>query len=114
MGWGKLKKAIGGVVRQLPGGDSKVGSVLYGGAVGGLTGSGLISSSVEASKRQEKANINQELATAQASANAAEQARLKAVAEESVRQQEDQARRRTIFGGGSIDEQNQRKTLLGL
>lgn len=107
MGWGSFKKALGSVVRSVPGGKSNfVGDYLKIASYGAIN--------TDAARRREMnlrgANVEAEKQAAASS----EQARLKSIADESVRQQEELARRRTIFGGESIDTQNQRKTLLGL
>ena len=107
MSWGSFRRALGAVFRATPGGKSSVVQDYR-----KIVSLGLVDS--DGARREEQKLSNQKAATEQASANAAEQARLKALADESVRQQEEAARRRTIFGGESIDQVNQRKTLLGL
>lgn len=107
MGWGKIKKSLGAVSRALPGGKSSIVADAR-----KIVSLGIVDS--DAARRQEKNISGANTEAEKQAAAASEQARLKALADESVRQQEELARRKTIFAGESIDTQNQRKTLLGL
>jgi hypothetical protein len=107
MGFGKIKRAIGGVVGALPGGKSQVGQLIYGQGAGlPIIKSGM--ESIQRSAAASQATIEQK------NTQIAEEQRQKAIAEQSVRAQEELARRKTIFGGDVIDQAQQRKTLLGL
>jgi hypothetical protein len=111
MGWGDIRKAVGGVVNALPGAEtiSKAsGSGLLG--IGGL----LYAPGIKASKREQNNLRAGALAAEQSAQIQAEAERQKMIAAESVRIQEEKERRRTLFGGDALGATAERKSLLGL
>lgn len=111
MGIGSIKKAIGEVVNAIPGGRQTLPFLST-----PLTGpGGFFLRDASNAARREQTNL-------EAGARALEQnamiqakaAQEKAIAAESVRLQEEEARKRTLFGGSAIGQANERKSLLGL
>ena len=86
---------------------------LIGGAVGGpfgaVVGASLVSQ--QQKKKQKKRELEQQ---AQQQAQIAQLAQEKAIANESVRLQEEEARKRTLFAGTTLGQTAERKKLLGL
>jgi hypothetical protein len=109
MGWGRITKAI---KKPLIG---AVGGAMLGGPFGAIVGAGL--------GRKLDLNQSSKLKKAQAQAQAQMQdqqrqleqlAQEKAIASESVRLQEEEARKRTLFAGTTLGQTAERKKLLGL
>jgi hypothetical protein len=102
LGFGKLKKAIGGVVKAVP----IVGNVANKIPVVNT----LTQSATRTENLQKQSLLNNELQQEQITQLAQE----KAIASESARLQEEQARKRTLFAGTALGETSERKKLLGL
>jgi len=107
MGWGSITKAIkkpliGAGIGSLVGG-------LPGALVGGVAG---IISQQKSDQSQYKKNIATQTQLQQE--QLAQLAQDKAIASESVRLQEEEARKRTLFAGTALGETSERKKLLGL
>jgi hypothetical protein len=101
-GLGKLKKAIGGVVKAVPIVSNIAEKIPV---VNTLT-----QSATRTENLQKQSLLNNELQQEQL----AQLAQEKAVASESVRLQEEEARKRTLFAGTALGETSERKKLLGL
>jgi hypothetical protein len=71
-------------------------------------------SSRDYGKRQEAGIEQTNRALAEQQAATAEQARLKLIADESVRAQEELARKKTVFGGDTQQQTLERRKLLGI
>jgi len=102
LGFGKIKKAIGGAFQAVP-------------IVGNITNkipvvNTLTQSATRTENLQKQSLLNNKLQQEQLEQLAQE----KAVASESVRLQEEQARKRTLFAGTALGETSERKKLLGL
>lgn len=76
-----------------------------------LPGGGLAAGFSESEKEVQKQKKRTAEARARGEAQAAEEARKKAVAEESTRKQAEKARKRTIFAGADIEKQTLRRKL---
>lgn len=104
MGWGlgKLKKAVGGVLNAIPV-VSNIAKI-----------SPIYASGMRSAIRQEKNLLKQSLVNESQQAQIARLEQEKAIASESARLQEEQARKRTLFAGTTLGDNSERKKLLGL
>ena len=101
-GLGKIKKAIGGALQAVP----IVGNIANKiPVVNTLTQS---ATRTENSQKQSLLNLEQQ------QAQLAQLAQEKAIISESVRLQEEESRKRTLFAGMALGETSERKKLLGL
>jgi hypothetical protein len=101
-GFGKIKKAIGGVIKAVPIVSNIANKIPV---VNTLT-----QSATRTENLQKKSLLNLE----QQQEQLAQLAQEKAIASESVRLQEEEARKRTLFAGTALGETSERKKLLGL
>lgn len=102
LGFGKLKKAIGGVLNTVPVVSNIAEKIPV---INTLT-----QSATRAEEAQKQSLLNNEAQQAQI----AQLAQQKAIASESARLQEEEARKRTLFAGTALGETAERKKLLGL
>lgn len=102
MGWGKAFSSIGSVISSIP-------------VVRDIAPiSPVLRSSMNSAKRKETAN-KQNLADIEMLKQQNEAlAQEKAIASESARLQEEEARKRTLFAGDTLGQVSERKKLLGL
>jgi hypothetical protein len=99
LGFGKIKKAIGGALQAVP---------IVGNIANKIPVVNTLTQSVtrtENLQRQSLLNQQEQLAKL---------AQEKAIASESVRLQEEEARKRTLFAGTTLGQAAERKKLLGL
>ena len=117
MGFGKkFKTAVGAVANAIPGANQAINTIsgLPGGdPIGGVT-LGILKSGVDQTARDKAGAAQMEDALSQQQAATAEQARLKLIADESVKAQEELARKKTVFGGDAQQQTLERRKLLGI
>lgn len=99
--WTKIRKPLIGAT---------IGSVL--GPVGAITG-GVIGGAVASTDAEKKQKQQTQQAQDQ-QAQITQLAQEKAIASESARLQEEEARKRTLFAGTALGDTSERKKLLGL
>lgn len=102
LGLGKLKKAVGGVLNAIPVVSNIAEKIPV---INTLT-----ESATKAEEAQKQSLLNNQAQQAQITQLAQE----KAVASESARLQEEEARKRTLFAGTTLGDTSERKKLLGL
>lgn len=102
LGFGKIKKAIGGALQAVP----IVGNIANKIPVVNT----LTQSATRTENLQKQSLLNNKLQQEQL----AQLAQEKAIASESVRLQEEEARKRTLFAGTTLGQTAERKKLLGL
>lgn len=104
MGWGlgKLKKAVGGVFNAVPVVRNIAEKIP------------VINTLTQSATRTENAQKQSLLNNEEQQAQIAQLAQEKAIASESARLQEEQARKRTLFAGAALGYTSERKKLLGL
>jgi hypothetical protein len=104
--WTKIRKPLVGAV---------IGGALGGpfGAVAGASVGGAVSI-MDADKKAAKQKQGQQGQLEQQQAQITQLAQEKAIASESARLQEEEARKRTLFAGTALGETSERKKLLGL
>ena len=100
--WTKIRKPLIGAT---------IGGLL--GPVGAITG-GAIGGAVAMSDAEKKQKQQDQQTQQTQQAQIAQLAQEKAIASESARLQEEQARKRTLFAGVALGETSERKKLLGL
>lgn len=114
MAFGKrFKRAVGSVVNVVPGG-SQIVKATSNLPINNLIGSSILQSGVKQVGREQAGAAQMADALTQQQAATAEQARLKLIADESVRLQEEAARKKTVFGGDSQQQTLERRKLLGI
>lgn len=102
LGIGKLKRAVGGVLKAVPIVENIAEKIPV---INTLT-----QSASRAENTQKQSLLDNQIQQAQITQLAQE----KAIASESARLQEEEARKRTLFAGTALGETSERKRLLGL